>query len=228
MRLSPTLPHTIISPSILAADFRRLEEQVKMVEIAGADWIHLDVMDGHFVPNISYGPMVVGVVKKVTDLYLDTHLMISNPDQYLEIFKKNGADLLTVHAEVPGVIPGTLRRIKELGLEAGISINPETPVEKLEGAYELADIILIMSVHPGFGGQSFIPEVLDKLSVISDKINQSGRNIIIEIDGGIGTENAGLVRRAGCRALVAGSSIFHATHPVRALQDIRHAADEAK
>jgi ribulose-phosphate 3-epimerase len=225
MRLPPTLPKTIISPSILSADFRRLEEQVKMVEAAGADWIHLDVMDGHFVPNISYGPMIVGVVDQVTDLYLDTHLMISNPDKYLEIFKKKGADLLTVHAEVPGVIPGTLRRIKELGLDAGLSINPETPVEILEGAYELVDLILIMSVHPGFGGQSFIPEVLDKVSVISEAIRRSGRNILIEIDGGIGPENAALVRRAGCRALVAGSSIFHAPDPAQALQDIRRAAD---
>jgi ribulose-phosphate 3-epimerase len=219
------LPNTIIAPSILSADFKRLEEQVKLVEAAGADWIHLDVMDGHFVPNISFGPMVVGVVNQVTDLYLDTHLMIDNPDKYLEVFKKKGADLLTLHAEVPGVIPGSLRRVRELGLDVGISLNPETPVEILESAYELVDLILVMSVHPGFGGQSFIPQVLDKFQTIKEGIRRSGRNIIIEIDGGIGLENAGLVRRAGARAIVAGSSIYHALDPAQALRDIRSAAD---
>jgi ribulose-phosphate 3-epimerase len=228
MKSGKSLPSMIISPSILSADFSRLEEQVKLVEMAGADWIHLDVMDGHFVPNISFGPMIVGVVNRITNLYLDTHLMINNPDKYLEVFKKSGADLLTLHAEVPGVIPGSLRRVRELGLEVGISINPETPIEILEPAYELVDLILIMSVHPGFGGQSFIPESLEKVRKINQIIATLDRDIVIQIDGGITTSNAGTVRQAGVRAMVAGSSIFNAPDPAKALREIRQAADSTR
>ncbi len=216
-----------MAPSILAADFAHLANQIAMVEAAGADWIHLDVMDGHFVPNISFGAMIVEVVNSLTNLPLDTHLMISNPEKYLGVFKKKGANLLTLHAEVPGVIPAGLQQVRDLGLLVGISINPETPVEILDPAYDLVDLILIMSVHPGFGGQKFIPEVLDKMSRVKDKIAAAGRPILIEIDGGIGLENAALVRASGAQVLVAGSSIFRASDPAEALQAIRRAADAA-
>lgn len=218
---------TIIAPSILSADFRNLEKDVRLVEKAGADWLHLDVMDGHFVPNISFGPMVVGFVNRITDLYLDAHLMIDNPGRYLEDFKKAGTDCITLHAEVPGVIPNLLVRIRELGMDAGISINPETPIDVLEPAYDLIDLVLVMSVHPGFGGQTFIIESLQKVRDIAARIGREDRSILISMDGGIGPDNAADVRRAGASVLVAGSSIFRAPDPASALKAIRNCAENA-
>lgn len=221
------LPNTIIAPSILSANFRRLEEEIQLIEKAGADWIHLDIMDGHFVPNISFGPMVAGFVRQCTNLYLDAHLMIENPERYLRDFKKAGVDGITLHAEVKGVIPDLLLKIRSMGMDAGISINPETPVEVLEPAYEHVGLILLMSVHPGFGGQEFIEDSVGRLRQIAAKIQKKKYPILLQIDGGIGPQNAGIVRRAGARVLVAGSSIFKADDPHSALRAIRTAADES-
>jgi ribulose-phosphate 3-epimerase len=215
---------TYIAPSLLSANFLHLERDIKMISNASADWLHLDIMDGHFVPNISYGPMIVGQIRKASDLYLDAHLMIEYPESYLEAFKRSGADLVTVHVEAEGVSPETLMRIKALGMDAGISLNPETPVDALDPYYAFADLILIMSVHPGFGGQKFIPESLAKTAHVAKVIMANHRPTLIQIDGGIGVENAKITRQAGSQVLVAGSSIFNAIDPAIALNKIRQEA----
>ncbi len=198
-----------IAPSILSADFSRLGEQVAETEAAGADYIHIDVMDGHFVPNITVGPLVVEAVKPHTKLPLDVHIMISDPERYIKDFCSAGADILTFHAEATPHIHRAIQQIKECGTKAGISINPSTPLDAIEEALPFADLILIMSVNPGFGGQSFIPEVLPKVKRLRQMLDEGGYHAEIEIDGGIKSHTAAKVVRAGARVLVSGSGIFN-------------------
>jgi ribulose-phosphate 3-epimerase len=197
---------SLVSPSILSADFGRFGEMLKMLEKGGADWVHLDVMDGHFVPNLTIGPSVIRSLRHCTELPFDVHLMIENPDPFLADFKEAGADLLTVHARACKDLYRTLHQIKRLGLKAGVSLSPATPLAEIEGVLDLVDLVLVMSVSPGFGGQSFIPQTLDKLRNLKHLIQ--GRPIFIEVDGGIHPENATSVREAGGQVLVSGSAVF--------------------
>ena len=197
-----------IAPSILSSDFSRLGEEIKAVENAGADFIHLDVMDGHFVPNLTIGPGIVSAVKGVTSLPLDVHLMITNPELFLEEFIEAGADYLTVHVEVQPHLHRTVSRIRELGARAGVSLNPSTPAAALQEIVPIVDLVLVMSVNPGFGGQTFIPSSLEKIRTIRGMIDRHGGSALLEVDGGIKADNAGPVRDAGADVLVSGSGVF--------------------
>ena len=198
-----------ISPSILSADFSRLGEDVQAVDRAGADYIHIDVMDGHFVPNITIGPLVVDALRKVTDKPLDVHLMIENPDLYIADFAKAGADIITVHQEAVPHLHRTVQLIKSLGKKAGVSLNPATPVETLDVILDELDLVLIMSVNPGFGGQSFIPSALDKIRALRQRITERGLSTELEVDGGVKIDNIREVVAAGADVLVAGSAVFN-------------------
>ncbi|MCU0822867.1 MAG: ribulose-phosphate 3-epimerase [Spirochaetes bacterium] len=197
-----------ISPSILSADFCRLGEEIKSVEDAGADYIHIDVMDGHFVPNITIGPFVVKAAKKAAGRPLDVHLMISDPDRYIDEFVNAGSDILTVHAEAVIHLHRTISYIKEKGVRAGVSINPSTPISAIELILEYVDMVVIMSVNPGFGGQKFIESVLPKISGLRNIIEKKNYNIELEVDGGITVDNIGKIAAAGANVFVSGSGIF--------------------
>lgn len=198
----------MIAPSILSADFARLGEEITEVLDCGADVVHIDVMDGHFVPNITIGPLIVKAVRKITDAPLDVHLMIENPDKYLDDFANAGADWITVHAETGHHLHRTIHRIKELGKKAGVVLNPATPLESIEWILEDIDLVMIMSVNPGFGGQSFIPSAITKIKQLKEQIDARGLKVGIEVDGGIGPDNIGEIARAGANIFVAGSAIF--------------------
>ncbi len=198
----------IVAPSLLSADFARLGEECSAVEKAGADWLHVDVMDGHFVPNITIGPLVVKAIDKVCDLPLDVHLMIENAERYIDDFAQAGADIITVHQEASPHLHRTIHQIKNLGKKAGVSINPATPISVLADILPDIDLVLLMSVNPGFGGQSFIESTLGKAEELKKRIDTLGLDIDIEMDGGIKADNAQIVRSAGVNALVAGSAVF--------------------
>jgi ribulose-phosphate 3-epimerase len=216
-----------ILPSILAADFTRLAEQIAAVEQGGARMLHLDVMDGHFVPNLSIGPPVVESIRKITKSKLDVHLMITDPDTYAPIFLEAGADYVSVHQEVCPHLDRTLRMIQSEGGHAGIVLNPATPLSTIEEVLHLADYVLLMSVNPGFGGQHFIPYVLDKVKRLNQMRQNLGLRFEIEIDGGITSDNVGEVARAGVNWVVAGSSVFHEENPAAAVAAMKQAAVNA-
>lgn len=216
-----------IAPSILSADFGRLAAEVQDAKAAGANWIHVDVMDGHFVPNITIGPLIASAVRKSTDLPVDVHLMIDDPDLFLEDFARAGAHVLTVHAEACTHLQRTLRRIRELGMAAGVALNPHTPESCLQYVLDDVDLVLAMTVNPGFGGQAFLPSVLPKVRAIRSLIDAAKLPILLEVDGGVAPDTALPVAAAGARVLVAGSAVFGKPDYGEAINAIRSKATAA-
>ncbi|ANU17497.1 ribulose-phosphate 3-epimerase [Planococcus maritimus] len=212
-----------IAPSILAADFAKLGQEVQEVEKAGADWIHIDVMDGHFVPNITMGPIVVDALRPLTKLPLDVHLMIENADRYIEDFAKAGADYITVHVEACPHLHRTIQLIRSFGVKPGVVLNPHTPIETIQHVLEDIDLVLFMTVNPGFGGQKFIHSVVPKVAALSQLINDKGLSVEIQIDGGINEETIVPCAEAGANVFVAGSAIFGKEDRAQALQAIKKA-----
>jgi ribulose-phosphate 3-epimerase len=219
-----TQKQVVVAPSILSADFSRLGEEVKAVADAGADWIHVDVMDGRFVPNITIGPLIVKAIRPVTEKPLDVHLMIVEPEKYVEDFAKAGADIISVHAEhnASPHLHRTLCQIKELGKQSGVVLNPSTPLELIDYVLEVCDLVLIMSVNPGFGGQSFIPAVVPKIRKLRQMCDERGLNPWIEVDGGLKPANTWQVLEAGANAIVAGSAVFNAPDYKAAIEGVRN------
>ncbi len=213
-----------IAPSILSADFARLGEDVAAVDQAGADYIHVDVMDGHFVPNITIGPLVVAALRAVTDKPLDVHLMIENPDLYIPEFAKAGADIITVHQEAVPHLHRTVQLIHSLGKKAGVSLNPATPVDTLDVIIDDLDLVLVMSVNPGFGGQAFIPAALDKIHSLRTVIDRRGLDTELEVDGGVKVDNIAQIAAAGADVFVAGSAVFGAGDYRATIATLREAA----
>jgi ribulose-phosphate 3-epimerase len=211
----------IIAPSLLAANFLTLQQDCDMLNKSQAEWFHLDVMDGRFVPNISYGPMIIEFIRKTTTKVCDVHLMIEEPDKYAEAFKKAGADILTVHIEACRHLHRNIQQIKSLGMKAGVALNPHTPVDSLKDVLQDIDMVLIMSVNPGFGGQSFIPKTLDKITTLKRMINEAGLSVQIEIDGGVTLENAPAIIAAGADILVAGNTVFKSPDPTATIAALK-------
>lgn len=213
----------LIAPSLLAANFTNLQQDIEMVNNSDADWLHLDIMDGVFVPNISFGLPVIKAVKKIARKPLDVHLMIVDPDKYIKTFKEAGADILTVHIEACRHLHRAIQAIKESGIKAGVTLNPHTPVSQLEEIIPFVDMVLVMSVNPGYGGQQFIETSFEKIRKLRSMINQAGSQALIEVDGGVTLNNAAALFEAGVNVLVAGTAVFSASDPAKAIRDLKHA-----
>jgi ribulose-phosphate 3-epimerase len=214
----------IIAPSILSADFSRLGEEIAAIEKGGADWVHVDIMDGHFVPNITIGPPVVASIRKITKLPLDVHLMIQDPDKYIEKFAKAGADIITIHVETSPHLHRSVQFIKDQGCKAGVSLNPATSLATLDHILSEVDMVLIMTVNPGFGGQEFIPSVLPKIKSLRKKINEKGIGVDIEVDGGVNLNTISKVAQAGGNIFVAGNAVFTTPDYGKTISELRRLA----
>jgi ribulose-phosphate 3-epimerase len=215
-----------VAPSILSADFSKLGEEIKKIENSGAELVHIDVMDGHFVPNITIGPLIVSAIRPLTNLTLDVHLMISEPDKYVDVFKDAGADIITVHAEAATHLDRLVSRIRQLGIKAGVSLNPSTHERCLEYVLDKIDMVLIMSVNPGFGGQSFIEGMTDKISSVKKAITKRNLNVDIQVDGGVNLDTVSKVTGAGANILVAGSAFFGSENPSEFVRMLKERGSE--